>query len=225
MIKLLDLLTRAELLLCPEEDKKALNSYKMIAELKKISDKFPDLDKESIGDFYSRQACSLWDNDQSDCISFISKYLEQITPETNKENMSTLVIGFIAAWINSDIQHIKVEELVKKTIKHNLLKYPLDMPVNEYFSVTNKKANHRPKKDVFEFFDTLMFYVQIKNVKGTSRVLNISERSVRYHLRQLVGEGKDFKLLIDKKFKWHDKIQEIYNLWVDKKEETQIGEK
>jgi hypothetical protein len=221
MDMLSELLSQAEFTLVTEEEKYAYNNNPQIISMFKEMDErikeLPDLNEISIGDYYSRYAHCHWNNEKSDCIEDISVYIK-----SGETVSSSMILGFIAAWVNSEIQHPKVEELVKHTMKHDLLKYPLTTTVNDYVNLSRKKPNHRPIKHPIHYLDTLMVYFEIRTVNGTGNRLGISPKSVREHLTKLVGANESYKILIDEEFKYYNAIQKTYIKWLAHKEKNSI---
>ncbi|MBA6233142.1 MULTISPECIES: hypothetical protein [unclassified Colwellia] len=221
MENLIELLGKAEFILATEEEKYAYNNNpQIISRFKELDERIkelPDLNEISIGDYYSRYAHCHWNNEKDDCIEEISDYIK-----SGETVSSSIILGFIVAWVNSEIRHPKVEELVKHTMKHDLLKYPLTTTVNDYVNLSRKKPNHRPTKHPIHYLDTLMTYFEIRTVNGTGNRLGISNKSVREHLTKLVGVDEDFGILIDEQFKYYTAIQKAYFKWLAHKEKNSI---
>jgi uncharacterized protein (UPF0305 family) len=214
MRRLLKLLSQAKHHLLTKEEIDAINGNQEFAniwhDLQVRADKLPSYDEISIGEYYSRQAHYHWNNEKNESIEVISDYIvtgEAICPST--------IIGFIAAWTNSEIQHPIVEKLVKHTLKNNLLKLPLNTTVSDYLAFINKKPNHAPIKDPIESLEVLMFYFKIKSVNGVYNKLKMPRATIKDHLDKLVGKGYDYKILIDQNFEHYKKIEIIYKKWIN----------
>lgn len=221
MNMLLELLSTAEFTLVTEEEKYAYNNNPQRIpawkDLDEQIDKLPDFNEISIGDYYSRYAHCHWNNEKDDCIENISDYIK-----SGETVSSSTILGFIAAWVNSEIRHPKIEELVKHTMKHDLLKCPLTTTVNDYVNLSRKKPNHRPSKHPIYYLDTLMTYFEIKTINGTGTRLGIDNKSVREHLTKLVGVDEHFSILIDEQFQYYKNIQKSYIKWLAHKEKNSI---
>jgi len=215
MRRLLELLRGAEYQLMTEDeigaifgDQKLTN---IINDLHEKAKKLPSYDEVSIGEYYSRQAHYHWKNEQSESIEVISDYIK-----TSDAICPSTIIGFIAAWTNSEIEHPILEKLVKHTLKNNLLKFPLNTTVSDYHALTSKKPNHAPENDPIKSLDILMVYFEIQSVNGVGTRLKKAPQTIRDHLYKLVGkiaDKPDFTILIDKDFEHYRKIEEIYKRW------------
>lgn len=212
MRRLLKLLSQAKHHLLTKEEIDAINGDQALAnilhDLRRRDEKLPSYDEISIGEYYSRQAHYHWNNEKNESIEVISDYIvtgEAICPST--------IIGFIAAWTNSEIQHPIVEKLVKHTLKNNLLKLPLNTTVSDYLAFINKKPNHAPENSPLESLEILMVYFEIRTVNGVSKRLGKPRSTITDHLSKLVGIENNYQILIDKDFTHHNKVKEIYNKW------------
>jgi len=175
-----------------------------------------NFDKITIGDFYSGRALLFWETERENCIEMITK-----TIKSNGVVSNNTLIGFIGAWLNSDIDHPLVSKLVKYCFKNNLLEYPINITVNEHMKLTEIKPKHRPKDHHYEYLDTLMNYFEIKTINGVAKSLKSNARTVRTHLNKLVdGEGKDHQKLIDENYIHYDHIKSIYGRWDEQRKST-----
>jgi hypothetical protein len=214
---LLKLLSQADYVLTTEDEINAFNNDpRWISKFKRLDEKLErcrenhDFTKLSIGEYFSRTAHYHWRTEESESIEHILEYIK-----TGETYDPTGIIGFIAAWTNSEIQHPIIEKLVKHTLQNNLMKYPLNTKVIDYFAAVNKKPNHAPKKDPIESLDVLMFYFKIKSVNGVYNELKMPRATIKDRLDKLVGTGYDYKILIDQNFEHYKKIEIIYKKWLN----------
>jgi hypothetical protein len=218
MIPLYDLIDKAHMYLLTEEEKEAFNTNpKIIAKFKKLDEmqkNIPNFDNISIGEWFPRWAIGMWNTDNSGVIKGITDFIE------NDEHLSDyFLIGFTAAWANSDIDHPVIVKLVKHALKNDLIKYPLNTTMTEYSALTKKAPSNRAKKDVIEILDMLMYYFQTTSIVGVSKSLGVDRSDVRKYLNRLVdGKNQDYKILIDKEDMYYETIRNLYDKWKIKKE-------
>ncbi len=210
MNKLLDLLVQAKWSLASEEELNLYNSRPspLLQNINKSIKDQHDFNLTSIGEYFSDTAKTLWFNEEEQCIEMLSDYIG-----TGKDCPESIIIGFIAAWSYSEIQHPILDKLAKHTLRCNLLKYPLNTTVAKYLVEAKKKVAHRPKKDVLHYLDTLMTYFEVKTINKTGNMLCIDNKTVRDRLRKLVGDNS-YEILIDESFIYFKDIQRIYNMWI-----------
>jgi hypothetical protein len=211
---LLQLLSQSHYVLATEDEINASNNnLGLISITERIDEKLKanhDFTKLSIGEYFSRIAHYHWRTEETESIEHILEYIK-----TGETYCPTSIIGFVAAWTNSEIQHPIIEKLVKYTLQNNLMKYSLNTKVIDYFAAVNKKPNHAPTKDPIESLEVLMFYFKIKSVNGVSTKLKMPRATIKDRLDKLVGKGNDYRILIDQNFEHYKKIEIIYKKWLN----------
>jgi hypothetical protein len=183
-------------------------------DLKVMAKELTNYNEISIGESFSPPAQRLWSSNEKECIDYITEYIT-----TGEAFEPKLIIGFIALWMNSEIQHPIIENLVKHTLKNDLLKYPLSTTVNEYNLIKSKKPNHAPKINPFRLVDTLMVYFEIKTISGTAKRLGVDRKVVKDYLSKIVKGEVEYKVLIDENFEHYKLIQKTYCKWLAYKED------
>jgi hypothetical protein len=175
--------------------------------IKELHDMIESNGEKTIGEHFSSMANHHWRDEKNACLRMMLAFIK-----SNGSWHSSLIIGFIAAWANSEIQHPVLERMVKHTLNNNLLKYPLTTKVSDYEKSINTKPSHAPKKDVIEYLPTLMTFFEVKTINGTGTQLKIDNKTVRSHLTKL-AEG-DYKILIDESFEHYKWIKKVHAKWV-----------
>lgn len=212
-LKLQDLLRKAEQYLLTEDEKELLaEEEKLHREKPHIKEQLDYINslrstKITIGEHYSSSANYHWLHEKNACIRMMLAFIR-----TGGDWYSPLIIGFIAAWANSEIQHPVLERMVKHILLNNLLECPLNTTMSDYARINSKKPNHAPTKDVIEYLPTLMTYFEVKTINGTGKQLKIDNKTVRSHLTKLVGA--DYKILIDENFRFYKEIKEVHAKWM-----------
>jgi hypothetical protein len=209
-LKLQDLLWKAKYLMRTEEEKKTAAVEEKLHNEKPHIKEFRDNLEPSgitIGEHYSSWANDHWLTEKNACIRMMLAFIK-----TGGSWNDPLIMGFIAAWANSEIQHPVLERMVKHTLSNNLLTHPLTTLVSDYHKYLRKKPSHAPKKDVIEYLPTLMTYFEVKSISGTGKQLKIDNKTVRSHLTTLAGVN--YKILIDENFKYYKKIKETHAKWL-----------
>ncbi len=201
-------------------EKKAFNSSPsvnaMFDDLRGKVNELRDYNKISIGEEFAQEALRGWNDHKAESINRITEYIA-----TGNVMEPRFIIGLISLWVNSEIQHPIVEELVKHSLKNDLLKLPLSTTVNEYNSIKYKKPNHAPKSSPFLWVETLMTYFEIKTISGTSKNLGIDRKSVKEHLSKIVKGEVEYKVLIDENFEHYKLIQKTYYRWLAYKKDIE----
>lgn len=212
MKELLELLSTAHFSLNTKTGERLRNVWGKASGENDMEKIFPNFDREPIGEIFSRSACRFWQLDKSECITSITKYIEdgELVPYST-------MIGFFVAWVNADIQHPKVEELARYFVKHKIFEYPLDMSASDYSEKSKPKIPNRPKKDIIECLNSLMGFFETRSINGTAKLLGVDRKTVRSNLTRLVGEGNPFEELISEKFKHYGSIKELHEKWEFKK--------
>lgn len=209
MRELRKLLRLADLYLLTDEEKRTLNDSDMFKSIDEQRKNTSDFEQLSIAQNFSRHAFSLWLNEESESIKYITDYIEG-----DKSFPCEAILGFVAAWVNSDIQHPKVEELVKHVLKHDLLKFSLNMSVIDYLDKTKIKIPHRKKNDVFSCLNSLMGFFETRTINATADLVgNGNRQKVRNELKRLIGEDAEIGQLIEKDFKYYGVIESLHKKW------------
>ena len=212
-LKLQDLLRKAEQYLLTEEEKELLaEEEKLHREKPHIKEQLNFIDslfstKITIGEFHSSRANHLWLDEKNACIRMMLAFIR-----TGGNWHDPLIVGFVAAWANSEIQHPVLERMVKHILLNNLLECPLNTTMSDYARIASKNPNHAPTKDVIEYLPTLMTYFEVRTINGTGKQLQIDNKTVRSHLTKLAGA--DYKILIDENFRFYNEIKEVHAKWM-----------
>jgi hypothetical protein len=214
MFELLELIKAAHIKLNTSKGYILRESQNEFEDIYKASKVYADISRLNIGELCSRLACGFWEQDKSDCITSITKFIERgsLTPDTAE-------IGFFAAWVNDDIQHPKIEELARYFVKHRIFEYSLDMQVSEYVEQKYKKPAYRPTNDIIHCLDSLMGFFETRSIQGAEDLLGVDRKTIRKNLKRLVVP--DYKVVIDIDYIFYDSIKELHESWKVKRQNNQ----